>query len=241
MSSSPPPDPDSWPPRPPARPHVPAGGATPPSWDQLFELDDTRRPAVRGTERKVGRKVALGVAGAAIVLAVVALIVFVTRPAAGNHDESGSTPTASNDAATSGAQARLVSLLPPGYTPASCKPEANPVNTLASVSCVRNADPGGPVTAQYTLVKDKAALDAAFSAVVKASTTVECPGRIQSPGPWRRNATPQQISGTLFCGIQENRPFVAWTDDVKLVLNEVHADAQGPTLAQLYLWWSSHS
>ncbi|MDT5173757.1 MAG: hypothetical protein QOG37_1008 [Mycobacterium sp.] len=40
-----------------------------------------------------------------------------------------------------------------------------------------------------------------------------CPGNIQSPGPWRRNGTPQKTSGVLFGGIQESRPTVAWTDD----------------------------
>lgn len=228
MSSSPPPD--SWPPQP-----------TPPSWDQLFELDDVRRPTVRGAQHKTGRNVALAAVGMAVIIAVVALIVFLMRPAPGTDTESASTTTASADAAAVEAQARLATLLPPGYTRDSCKPVPNPAQTLAALTCAKNTDPGGPATAQYTLVKDKASLDAAFNAVVKASTTLECPGRIQSPGPWRRNATPQRISGTLFCGIQQNRPLVAWTDEARLVLHEVRTDPQGPTLAQLYTWWSSHS
>jgi hypothetical protein len=70
---------------------------------------------------------------------------------------------------------------------------------------------------------------------------VTCPGNIQSPGPWRRNATPQQISGTLVCGVLQNRPTLAWTDDVALLLGVVRADDKGPTLDRLYAWWSSHS
>jgi hypothetical protein len=70
---------------------------------------------------------------------------------------------------------------------------------------------------------------------------VNCPGNIQSPGPWRRNATPQQVSGTLVCGLQASRPTLAWTDDIVLLLGVVRADATGPTLDQLYAWWSTHS
>jgi serine/threonine-protein kinase len=58
---------------------------------------------------------------------------------------------------------------------------------------------------------------------------------------WRPGCTPQQISGTLVCGLQDSRPTVAWTDDIVLLLAVVRADAKGPTLDQPYLWWSSHS
>ena len=39
----------------------------------------------------------------------------------------------------------------------------------------------------------------AFGAVVGDMQVVNCPGNIQSPGAWRRNATPQLVSGTLVC------------------------------------------
>ena len=48
---------------------------------------------------------------------------------------------------------------------------------------------------------------------------VNCPGNIQSPGAWRRNATPQQVSGTLVCGFRGGVPTLAWTDDAKLMLS----------------------
>jgi len=38
-----------------------------------------------------------------------------------------------------------------------------------------------------------------FDDPLRGSTIVTRPGNIQSPGPWRRNATPQQVSGTLVC------------------------------------------
>jgi hypothetical protein len=97
------------------------------------------------------------------------------------------------------------------------------------------------MTATYSLVKDKATLDAAFNAVLAASTRVNCPGNIQSPGPWRRNATPDKTSGTLFCGLRDDRPTVVWTDDARLVVSSVRAGPQSPTFDELYAWWSSHS
>jgi hypothetical protein len=49
------------------------------------------------------------------------------------------------------------------------------------------------------LVAEKASLRPLFDDPLRGSTIVTCPGNIQSPGPWRRNATPQQVSGTLVC------------------------------------------
>jgi hypothetical protein len=109
------------------------------------------------------------------------------------------------------------------------------------VTCNKNSDPGGPLTATYTLVDNKSALDAALDGIVQASTMVNCPGNIQSPGPWRRNATPDKTSGVLFCGVQDGRPTVAWTDDARLVISKVQSGPQGPTFDELYAWWSSHS
>jgi serine/threonine-protein kinase len=43
------------------------------------------------------------------------------------------------------------------------------------------------------------------------------------------------------CGLQQSRPTLAWTDDIVLLLGVVRADAKGPTLDQLYAWWSTHS
>ncbi len=139
------------------------------------------------------------------------------------------------------AQAKLLRFLPPGYPPDSCAQVDPPTGASARVDCTQNADADGPPSATYTLVRDKAALQAAFDGVVRGASVVTCPGNIQSPGPWRRNATPQQVSGTLVCGIQQNRPTLAWTDDVALLLGVVRADDKGPTLDRLYAWWSSHS
>lgn len=223
------PDPRDW------RAAPPPGG---PAWDQLFELDDIRRPVPRQRENGPGPKLALGAIALVVVIVIAALVGWlVTR----DSGETSTTATSSVDPTVAQAQSRLAALLPAGYPEGSCE-QAQPVEGgAAAMSCKRNTDAGGPTAATFTLAKDKAALDAALNGVVGASTTVECPGRIQSPGPWRRNATPQLVSGTLFCGYVGSRPVVAWTDNAKLLLGEVRGETGGPALTDLYAWWSSHS
>ncbi len=132
-------------------------------------------------------------------------------------------------------------LLPAGYAADACQPMETPKDAQAKVRCAANADPGGPPSATYTLARDDATLQNAFNAVVSSSSIVVCPGNIQSPGPWRRNATPQLVSGTLFCGMRGELPTLAWTDDAKLLLSSVVGAPDTPNLAQLYTWWSAHS
>ncbi len=139
------------------------------------------------------------------------------------------------------AQLRLAALLPAGYSADACTPIEAPKGAVAAVNCTQNADAGGPPSATYSLMKDDAALSAAVGAAIKGAALVECPGNIQSPGPWRRNATPRQIAGTLVCELPQGQPQVVWTNDAQLVLNVVRAGPEGPTLDQLYAWWSNHS
>ena len=147
------------------------------------------------------------------------------------------TPTPAN----SDAQQRLSGLLPVGYPSDACTSLEVPEVGLAEVGCAQNADAGGPPSATYTLLRNEASLSSAFDAVVRETRVVNCPGNIQSPGPWRRNATPQQVSGTLVCGFSGDVPRLAWTDDANLVLSSVDGAESGPNLDQLYVWWSSHS
>jgi serine/threonine protein kinase len=162
-----------------------------------------------------------------------------------SSDEPGSasadTTTSAPRTADPEAQAKLLRVLPPGYPPNSCKPASLPQNALARVECGQNGDTDGPSSATYTLLPDQATLRAALDDVVGATNVVMCPGDIQSPGPWRRHATPDQVSGTVVCGVQQGRPTVAWTDDAESLLSVTRAEAGGPTLDQLYAWWSSHS
>ena len=140
-----------------------------------------------------------------------------------------------------GAEARLMALLPKGYPAGACTPADPPTGAIAKLDCRVNVDPGGPLSASYLLVGDRVALSAAFDGIVRSHAVVTCPGNIQSPGPWRRNATPDRISGMLFCGFDQGRPTLAWTDEAGLRVSTVRSDANGPQLDQLYAWWSSHS
>jgi serine/threonine kinase PknH len=211
-------------------------------WWRRFEtpLEVNPRPVRR--DRK--RIVLLGVVVLFAVVAFGGLALWQLRSSPAAPSSHGTDTTASTTASASAdpeAQAQLLRLLPAGYPSDSCKPVAAAEDVLAEVNCEKNSDAGGPLSATYTLVSDKAALDAALGDIVRASTRVNCPGNIQSPGPWRRNATPQKTSGVLFCGIQQSRPTVAWTDDDDLLVSTVQSGPQGPTLDQLYAWWSSHS
>jgi hypothetical protein len=197
------------------------------------QLQDNRRPIVF-----------FSVVAVVVVAVVGGLIFWLVRPSSDTPDSPNANqvpPSASaSGEADTDAQA-LMRLLPAGYPAGSCKPVAARKGMLAQVNCETNSDQGGPMTATYSLVKDRATLDAAFNAVVAGSTRVNCPGNIQSPGPWRRNATPDKTSGTLFCGLRDDRPTVAWTDEPRLVVSVVQAGPKAPTFDELYAWWSSHS
>jgi hypothetical protein len=168
-------------------------------------------------------------------------------------DDSASAPDSSTTSPTSDTAApapapttdprqvdRLLKLLPPGYPPQACRPI--PADTgLATVTCDPTPDPEGPRTATYTLAATKTDLDEQFQAVIATATQVICPGNIQSPGPWRHNATPQQEQGILYCGFRGQVPVVAWTDVDKLVLHVTESSPDGPNMETLFRWWSTHS
>jgi hypothetical protein len=266
VSSPPPSDPDPWPaerstpehgfaePDPDDDDTGPVRISTPPAEDttsesRLGEDDWSRRfaDALTVNPRPVRRNrkpmVFFGAVALVTVVVVGALAFWLLRPSPASQN-AGSGPTTSTKPSPStdaDAQQRLLRMLPPGYPSGSCKAAATPENALAQINCDNNSDKGGPSSASYTLVRDKAALDAALNSIVTGSTRVNCPGNIQSPGPWRRNAAPDTISGVLYCGVQENRPTIAWTDEARLVVSEVQSGDQGPTFDELYAWWSSHS
>lgn len=138
---------------------------------------------------------------------------------------------------------RLSRMLPRGYTPQSCGPaESLDEGRLAAMECSRNSDVGGPVSGRYTLFADSTSLTAAFDRSVAASEQQICPGNILSPGPWRRNAAPDKVAGTLFCGLDVDRkPVVIWSDTERRLLQTVQGGPGGPDLEALYGWWSQHS
>lgn len=180
-------------------------------------------------------------AAAAAVLGIGALAWFFWPKAEGGQDTSADTATVGETESRQAADARLQSLLPKGYGTGACRPVEPSKDALAQIDCTKNDDVGGPLTATYTLVGSESARKAFFDDVVTGLSVVDCPGNIQSPGPWRRNAAPDQPVGTLVCGFQESRPTVAWTTDADLLISEVQSGPQGPNMVQLYTWWASHS
>jgi serine/threonine kinase PknH len=186
--------------------------------------------------------------GAAAVVAVVILsglaiwLLHPSHPTPSVRSTPKATPTATAPTPPPAeTQARLFSLLPSGYPPGTCAAMTSTKEALAEVSCGNNVDPGGPLSATYMLFPDAATLGDTFNGIAATSNITECPGRIQSPGAWHRSATPDQISGTLLCGNHNGNPIVAWTNDSELVVSVVHAEPPGPTIDQLYAWWTSHS
>lgn len=96
-------------------------------------------------------------------------------------------------------------------------------------------------SARFTLSSPSADMQAAALAALDDGQPVVCPGRIQSPGPWRRNADPTVIAGTLVCAIRDDRAAIVWTTDVRHLVSVVQSEQAGPSLADLYTWWSTHS
>ena len=138
--------------------------------------------------------------------------------------------------------ARVSRGLPAGYTPDSCPPKAIvEAGGVASLACGRNNDPGGPLSGIYTVFGDRTTLNETFDRAVYASTQKICPGNMQSPGPWRRNATPERESGVLFCGTRGETPVIIWSDVERLQLATVLGSPGGPNLDELYGWWTQHS
>jgi len=213
-------------------------GSAPDNWAARFDEPLTVNPRQVQHNRKP--VIFFSIVAVVVVATVGGLIWWLVRPSPQAPDGPAPASTSASAEPDADTQA-LRRLLPGGYPEGSCKPVAAPQGLRAQVDCDTNSDPGGPMSATYSLVKDKAALDATFNDIVGTSTRVNCPGNIQSPGPWRRNATPDKASGTLFCGLQGDRPTVAWTDDARLLVSSVQAGPQAPTFDELYAWWSSHS
>ena len=213
--------------------HPPTSGDEEPRYSAPLSVNP--RPVHRDR-----RPIVLVAAATAAVVGLGALA-WAFWPASDGEDDSSAPTTTTETESRDEAQTRLLDMVPPGYAEGACEGVVPAKGALAQVSCGRNDDPGGPLTATYTLVEDDEALLDLFDGVVGASTVVNCPGNIQSPGPWRRNATPDQTAGTLVCGFQQSRPTVAWTTDADLMVSQVQSGPQGPNMVQLYTWWASHS
>jgi len=149
------------------------------TWERRFDapLSVNPRP-VHNDRRPV---VLLVVATVAVVaLGVLAWLFWPSSDDSAASSE-GVTTTTTQTESPQEAEARLMGMLPKGYAPDACEGVVPPKDALAQVSCTRNADAGGPLSATYTLVKDDESLRAMFDGVVSASSVVNCPGNIQSP------------------------------------------------------------
>jgi serine/threonine kinase PknH len=200
------------------------------------------RPSRSAPRRRTARLLL----SAAAVLAVVILsgvAIWFLHPARSRSAARSpiSTTSAAPSPAAAETQARLYNLLPQGYPPGTCKPITLSTNALAETSCGKNSDPSGPPSATYAIFPDPTAVHDAFIRIVQTSNIIECPGRIQSPGAWHRNTDPDKTSGMLLCGTQQGNPVVAWTNDSELRVSIAQAEPQGPTIDQLYAWWTTHS
>lgn len=219
--------------------------STPGSWDGGGPPPVIPRPA----PPRRGANIGIIVGAVAAVAAVGAGAAFLLlrssgdsgTPAAPAQPSTSSSASSGTSAQPSDPTSRLMRALPAGYPAGACKPVVRLEGAMATVACTANTDQGGPVSATYSLLVDSAALEKAVDEFVNTSTVVDCPGRIQSPGPWRHNASPQEVSGTLVCGIQGDNPAVAWTDIDKQLFSVVQGRPGGPTLDHLYAWWTSHS
>lgn len=220
-------------------------GVTQDNWARRFETPLSVTPRQVQRQRNM-KPLAVGAAVVGAVAVVGGLIFWLTRPShdvAAQPPDSGepTTSTPPEPTTVSEDDARLLRQLPKGYAADACESVPAPENVLSQVDCKQNNDPGGPSSATYSLTGDKASLQAVFDDAIAAATRVNCPGNIQSPGPWRRNATPDRVSGQLFCGLLDGQPTVVWTDEAKMTVSAVRAGPSGPTFPQLYAWWSSHS
>ena len=182
-----------------------------------------------------------------VVAAVAAVGIWLTAgPSSDNHgNATGSSKTAlppSSNAPTD-AQARLLSLLPPGYIAGACTP-ATPesgslwTNAVAMVSCGQNTQPGGPSHATYGLFPTPDNLKKAFNDDIGNVSLVNCPGEGQSPVGWHYDETPKVVAGMIACGTYNDRANVIWTNDQKLMLSDVSGDPA--TVNDLHTWWDNY-
>jgi hypothetical protein len=216
------------------------------TWVDRFDAPLMVNPRTVPVRTPPNPRIVLSAIAIAVAIAAIGGVVYwLTRPSEPSSAGPSTAPSSSTTSTTTPSnaedEARLTRLLPRGYPPGACQRVDVPKNALAQVKCDQNVDPDGPVSGTFTLVSDKSELDAALTTAMHTAQQVNCPGNIQSPGPWRRNATPQIVSGTLFCGLRDGQPTVMWTDDAKLTLNVVQSGPQGPPFPALYAWWSSHS
>lgn len=152
---------------------APSAGAAEPRFDAPLSVNP--RPVHRDR-----RPVVLTAAATAAVVGLGVLAwAFWPSSDAGQGSASDDTTAASETEAAEQAQSRLLGLVPRGYPAGACEAVVPAKGALAQVSCSKNDDPGGPLTATYTLAKDAQSLSELFDDHLSLSSVVNCPGNIQ--------------------------------------------------------------
>ena len=235
-SSAEPPEP----PAPPAEPPAPPAEPVPPP----------QRPPAAGHSSPVASRlrnpwVLIGATALLILLILAAQGIRLTlrpAPTAAPKPTTTAAPTPSATTPATGsadAMARLLSLLPLGYAPGTCKPFLPPKDALARVICEKNVDPGGPNRAVFTVFGETETLRQFFDGLLRTDIMVSCPGEAKSPADWHHADSPQ-IGGMAFCAVQDSSPSMVWTNEAQLMIALVQGDPQGPSLEQLDSWWKKH-
>lgn len=220
-----------------------AAGGDDAQWWTLFSEPGPPAPAA-APERKRFLYSAFREMRVAATAGAVAVIGAVLAWATWSPSDSGA--PVSPQAATSVDQARSQQVragLPSGYAPRSCVDVAVAPGSapLAVVQCGPGVDRDGPDSATFTLFGGDRTMTDAFDELVGRLALVDCPGDIQSPGPWRVSTGPQQARGILVCGFDGEAPVVGWTQLETHILSVVAADSPGSSMAELFQWWSRQS
>lgn len=197
---------------------------------------------------RAGRKMVVPALIAVVAIAVAgvfASVVLGAKDDAGQSDQmdGGQMHSPASAAAVQGRDAdELRSLIPDGFPEGSCLTVApGAAGVLAQIECGRYGGVGGPDRAVYQRADDSARLAELLQSAQDASIVRVCPGRIQSPGPWRRGGAPQQVGGIVFCAQRTSESVMGWTDDEQKVFALISSGRGGSSPEQLYRWWSAHS
>ena len=89
-------------------------------------------------------------------------------------------------------QARLMRMLPSGYSPGSCEPATTPPRALAKIVCTHNGDPAGPTAATYTLCRRKSVATAAFRRSPAAQPSSRARETFSRPDPGATTPRPSK-------------------------------------------------
>jgi hypothetical protein len=215
----------------------------------------TQQPPANGSSKPVRKWLIAGVGALALLVAVIVTVVATgvfskksgpsPTPAASASSSATSTTTspgaspAADATQLSANDARLLGLLPRGYSSSSCTPVNPPVDgALSTLDCTGNSEPGGPTSSRYSLFADASTLARQFQLTVNEDSAATCPGDSDAtPGTWHYNATPDKRAGSVACGTYKGTPDVMWTNDSQLVLG----DAEGPDLAAVHQWWVKYA